>query len=399
MRIAATIATLLLAGASPAAEPVTVTPAPAATVAGAALPLNIGGRVEHTTDGYRRQWPGTYLEGEFRGTAALMRIGTDDIIANVSVDGRRVAHLVRPRPGLYRIEGLSDARHVLRVDVAGENQSGATMMGGLYAVGATRPLPAPVRARRIEFIGDSHTVGYGNISATRQCSGDAVWAATDTAQGIAGRLARRYDADYRVNAISGRGVVRNYDGGAGDTVPIAYPFTLFDKATRHDDAVWQPQLIVIALGTNDFSTPLHAGERWPTRAALRADYEARYVAFVTGLRAAHPAAHILLWATDLADGEIAAGTARVAARLRAGGDGRVAFVPVSGLAMSGCDYHPSTADDQVIVDRLATYVEAQPTLWAEPAADAPAVRQPFPPRPRRGNPDTDMISRGFDASR
>ena len=38
------------------------------------------------------------------------------------------------------------------------------------------------------------------------------------------------------------------------------------------------------------------------RAALRADYEARYVAFVSGLRAAHPAAHILLWATDLADG-------------------------------------------------------------------------------------------------
>ncbi|MEX7226972.1 hypothetical protein AB2C78_32660, partial [Pseudomonas aeruginosa] len=29
---------------------------------GAALPMHIGGRVERTSDGYRRQWPGTYFE-------------------------------------------------------------------------------------------------------------------------------------------------------------------------------------------------------------------------------------------------------------------------------------------------------------------------------------------------
>ncbi len=367
MRIAAALAALSLAGtapaAGPAAEAVTVTPAPATTVAGAALPLNIGGRVERTPDGYRRQWPGTYLEGTFRGRAALIRIGTGDIVLNVAVDGRRVAHLVRPQPGLYRIGGLAGGRHTLRVDVAGESQSGPTMVGGLYATGTTRPLPAPARPRRIEFIGDSHTVGYGNISTTRSCTPAEVWATTDPAQGVAGRLARRYDADYRVNAISGRGIVRNYDGGIGDTLPIVYPFTLFDKVARHDDTAWHPQLIVIALGTNDFSTALHAGERWSTRPALHADYEDRYVAFVTGLRTAHPGAHILLWATDMADGEIAAETARVVARLNAAGDARVAFVAVPGLAMSGCDYHPSTADDQIIADRLATYVEAHPALW------------------------------------
>jgi lysophospholipase L1-like esterase len=360
MRIAVTLAALLLSVAALAAGPVTVTPVPTTTDTGPALPLNIGGRVERVADGYRRQWPGTYLEGAFRGTAAVMQVGAGDTILNVSVDGKRVAHLVRPRPGLYRIGGLPDVRHTLRIDVAGESQSSPTTLGGLYAAG---PLPAPIRARRIEFIGDSHTVGYGNISTTRTCTPAEVWATTDPAQGIAGRLARRYDADYRINAISGRGIVRNYGGGGGDTLPIAYPFTLFDKATRHVDAAWHPQLIIIALGTNDFSTPLTAGERWATRDALHADYEARYVAFVTGLRAAHPGARILLWATDLADGEIAAETARVAARLRAAGDGDVAFVPVPGLAMSGCDHHPSAADDQIIADRLATYVEAHPALW------------------------------------
>jgi lysophospholipase L1-like esterase len=360
MRIAGALAALMLAGGAAAADRVMVTPAPPATVQGAALPLNIGGRVQRTADGLRRQWPGTYLEGAFRGRSALIRIGDGGIVANVSVDGRRVAHLVSPQPGLYRVDGLADARHVLRVDVAGENQAGSTVIGGLYAA---RPLPAPIRTRRIEFIGDSHTVGYGNLSTTRTCTPTEVWERTDTAQGVAGRLSRRYGADYRVNAISGRGIVRNYDGGAGDTLPVAYPFTLFDKATPADDAGWHPQLIVIALGTNDFSTPLKAGERWATRAALHADYDARYGAFVTGLRARHPAAHILLWATDLVDGEIAAATSKVATRLRAGGDTRVAFVRMPKLAISGCDYHPSTADDQVIADRLARYVDDHPGVW------------------------------------
>jgi lysophospholipase L1-like esterase len=378
MTIVAALAAIALAGATtppatpapapaPAPSPaatITVTPAPAGMAAGIPLPLHVGGRVDRTADGYRRQWPGTYLEGAFRGTGAALRVGPGDAILTVSVDGRIVARLVKPPVGLYRVDGLTPGRHVLRVDVASESQAAPTMLGGLYATGATTPLPAPTRPRRIEFIGDSHTVGYGNTSTTRDCSDADVWATTDTAQGIAGRIARRYDADYQVNAISGRGVVRNYGGGGGDTLPAAYPYVLLDKANRYTGADWHPQLIVIALGTNDFSTPLRPGEPWATRAALRADYEARYVAFVGALRAAHPRAQILLWATDLAEGEIATETGRVAARLRASGDRRVDFVPAPGLTMSACHFHPSTADDQRVADRLTAYVDAHPGIWS-----------------------------------
>ncbi len=355
-----------LAAAAPAPAPTTptVTPADAQTVPGQPLPLHIGGRVAPAGDGYRRQWPGTYLEGAFRGTAALLRVGAGDAVLNVSVDGRPVARLVKPAPGLYAVRGLGAGRHLLRVDVASESQAGPTELGGLYAVAGTTPLPAPARARAIEFIGDSHTVGYGNTSPKQDCTEAEVWATTDTAQGIGGRLSRRYGADYQVNAISGRGVVRNYNGFAADTLPVAYPYVLLDKATRYTRAGWRPQLIVVALGTNDFSTPLHDGEPWATRPALQADYETRYVAFVHGLRAANPRAHILLWATDIADGEVAAETGKVAARLRAEGDARVSFVPVTGLAFSGCHHHPSTADDQAIADRLAAYVDAHPDLWS-----------------------------------
>ena len=356
------IAMLVLAAAAAAAS---VTPAPATTVAGAALATRVVGRTVPVATGRQRQWPGTYVEAAFRGRQALLRVGPGDVILHVSVDGARVATLVKPAPGLYRIAGLSAARHVVRVAVASESQSAPTVLGGLFAATGTVPLPPPAApARRIEFIGDSHTVGYGNTAGTRECSTDRVWETTDTVRGIAGQLAARYGADYRVHAISGRGVVRNYDGFAADTVPQAYPYALFDKAQAADDSGWAPQLIVIALGTNDFSTALKPGERWADRAALHADYETRYIAFVRSLKRAHPRAHVLLWATDLADGEIAAEEANVVARLTAAGMRDVGFVRVPKLALTGCHFHPSVVDDTVIAATIGGYVAAHPEIWA-----------------------------------
>ncbi|MCU6455942.1 GDSL-type esterase/lipase family protein [Sphingomonas sp. A2-49] len=352
------IAALLLAAAS-------VTPVPAGTATGPALPVRVVGRALRVAAGWRRQWPGTYFEGAFRGRQALLRVGEGDVILHVTVDGTRVGTLVKPAPGLYRIAGLSAARHVLRVAVASESQGAPTVFGGMFAATGTVPLPPPAApTRQIEFIGDSHTVGYGNTAGTRECSQDRVWATTDTVRGIAGQVARRYGADYRVHAISGRGVVRNYDGFAADTTPEAYPHALFDRATPADDAGWNPQLIVVALGTNDFSTALKPGERWADRDALHADYEARYMAFVRSLRTAHPRAHVLLWATDLADGEIAAEEAKVAARLTVAGLRDVGFVQVPKLAFTGCHFHPSVADDTLIAGAIGRYVAAHPRLWA-----------------------------------
>jgi lysophospholipase L1-like esterase len=351
----------LLATSAPSAP---ITLVSTSVTAGPALPMHIGGRVERTANGYKRQWPGTYFETAFRGRSLFLKIGAGDVILRVSVDTASVAKLVKPKPGLYRIEGLADGRHSVGVDVVSESQAAPTVFGGFFADGNTRPLPVPGRVRQIAFIGDSHTVGYGNVSAKRDCTEAEVWATTDTSLGIPAVTARRYGADYQVNAISGRGIVRNYNGMPGDTVPEAYPYTLFDKAMRDVDTRWHPQLIVVALGTNDFTTPLRPGEPWATRDALHAAYEARYVAFVKQLRARDPAAHVLLWATDMANGEIAAEVAKVAEKLMADGQRNVAFVPVTGLAFSGCHAHPSTVDDDRIATALAGYIDAHPEIWA-----------------------------------
>ena len=195
-----------------------------------------------------------------------------------------------------------------------------------------------------------------------------MWATTQTQLAFGPLTAKHFDADYRVNAISGRGIVRNYNGSAGLHLPEAYPniinlenASILDSNMAADD--WTPQVVVIGLGTNDFSTPLNPGEKWKTRDELQKDYVASYVAFVQGLRATNPDAYFILMATDQANGEIQTHVKKVLDELKARGETRIAFIPMNGLTFEGCDWHPSTADDRKISASLVTFLDSQPDIW------------------------------------
>lgn len=326
-------------------------------------PAHIAGRVHQTGSNLSYQWPGVYAETSFVGNSAWFTLGPGKVIVHVLVDGQQVDTLVKPAPGLYRVAGLRSGRHTLRLNVATESQAGPNAFGGFALAAGARPGPIAPKARRIEFIGDSHTVGYGNTSPSRECSEEEVWASTDNSQAFGPLTARHYGADYRIHAISGRGVVRNYNGFAADTLPQAYPKVLFDGSVTDADKAWQPQVVVIALGTNDFSTPLNPGERWKTRQELHADYEATYVKLVQSLRARYAGAHFVLWATDGANGEIQSEVRKVVDQLAAAGERRVSFMPVNGLTFTGCHYHPSVADSRSISQQLIKLIDAQPDVW------------------------------------
>lgn len=359
MRLSALVLTLL-AAASPA-------------VAEQALPLNIGGRVvpvaADTAKGYTHQWPGTYFEGRFKGTQAAVRVDDDANILDIYIDGHLVRTITKPGEGQVEFGPLGDEEHTIRVEKRTEAAWTSAVFTGIFVSQKAEPLAPPERHRRIEFIGDSYTVGYGNTSAKRECPGDGVWATTNTQLAFGPLTARHFNADYRINAISGRGIVRNYNGGAGLPLPVAYPNALnLDqpglslKASPEGDD-WQPQIIVVGLGTNDFSTPLNPGEKWKTRDDLHKDYQATYVAFVKSLRAQNPDAFFVLMATDQVNGEIQGQVKAVMAALQTDGESRIAFIPMNGLSFSGCDWHPSTEDDRKVADSLIAFLEARPEVW------------------------------------
>jgi lysophospholipase L1-like esterase len=304
------------------------------------------------------QWPGLYFETTFSGRSVWFKTGPGDVILRVSVDGVPAGTLVKPRSGAWKLDGLAKGTHSVRVDAVTESQDAPNSFLG-FALPAGSRAVSSTRRRQIEFIGDSHTVGYGNTSTTRDCTEDDVWKTTDSSLAFGPKVAKHYDADYQINAISGRGIVRNYDGSEGDPLPIAYPFVLLDHGARFESASWKPQVIVIALGTNDFSTALHAAEKWPTRDALHADYEATYLKFLEELRARNPDAYIVIWATELAEREIQVEANKVVEQRKARGDARIEFLAVDGLAMTGCHWHPSVADDDAIAAKLIERIDAR----------------------------------------
>lgn len=118
-------------------------------------------------------------------------------------------------------------------------------------------LPPPsLSNRRIEFIGNSITCGYGVESTERDapfqdetCNHYLTYAA---------RTARNLQAEEISVCRSGIGVYRNYDGPrSGDKINMNTEYShtlLYDNSQQWDFSRYQPQVVCINLGTNDTST-------------------------------------------------------------------------------------------------------------------------------------------------
>ncbi len=319
-----------------------------------------GSAITTTTATY--QWPGTYFTAAFEGDEVSIRLDDGANILTVAIDGQVKDTLKKPGATVKTYKGLGKGQHVIRLERLTETQGTKGTFIGFFAPKG-KSLSIQPRARQIEFIGDSYTVGYGNTSTSRQCSPDELWATTNTQRAYGPLTAKALKADYQINAFSGRGIVRNYDGFAGDPLPGLYPYSLFDNQTEYKDDRWKPQIIVIGLGENDFSTPVKAGEKWADEAALKADYEASYVAFVKTLRARNPQAFFLL--TKYQKPVVGEEVEKVAAKLRADGETRIDTIGMDGFALSGCDWHLDSNDDKRISEQLTGYLNAHPELWQE----------------------------------
>lgn len=250
------------------------------------------GRVKDLGKTLQFSWPGVYFEGRFRGTGLGVVLDCAAADYDVQVDGVTVATLVTPGDTTHWINGLRDGEHTVRVVKRNETPGDISTFGGFVATpgGAVLSKPAP-RDRQIEFIGDSITVGYGNVSGTRDCDSEQLKRTTNTDVSHGALTARQLDADYQINGFSGLGMVRNVAG----ITPDATYRTYYDRALLNVDGdvwqnpgTWRPQIVVVNLGSNDF-TDLTPGEPW-THDSLAAAYRTAYDEFLRELRTRYGAA-------------------------------------------------------------------------------------------------------------
>ncbi|WP_307630089.1 RICIN domain-containing protein [Streptomyces turgidiscabies] len=333
--------------------------------AGVLAQVHTAGRVKDAGNTVQYSWPGVYFEGRVSGTGVGIVLNDSAADYDVQVDGSTVATLVPPGNTTYWVNGLRNRDHTVRLVKRNDTPGSTSTFGGFVAApgGAVLSKPA-ARSRQIEFIGDSLTVGYGNLSTSRTCTGDQARRNTNADVSYGALTARQFNADYQINGYSGLGMVRNYNGGSPDVTYRTY----YDRALQNvsgdvwqNPGTWRPQVVVVNLGTNDFSTAVNPGEPW-TPDSLAAAYRTAYTDFLQKLRTRYGADTTIV---AVAAGSYAGHVQQVVKARNDAGDSRVRqwSLDDSGLDFLGCDWHYSAHDDRLIADRLTSFISGLPTGW------------------------------------
>ncbi|KAG7381944.1 hypothetical protein PHYPSEUDO_005471 [Phytophthora pseudosyringae] len=144
-----------------------------------------------------------------------------------------------------------------------------------------QPEPQPVR--KMEFIGDSDTCGFGNegkASSAKNLFG-MKGRMENVYNGYACITARMFDAEEHALAWSGKGVHSN-SADWGPNMPALWKNTLASRPGDWDMSSWIPDVVVINLGINDLSPP----------ASAETDIVTGYATFLLEVRSYRPDAHI-----------------------------------------------------------------------------------------------------------
>lgn len=343
--------------------------------------LQYTGRIEWTNPKQPRFSLGaTYLTARFRGTGVTVRLKDEHRYGkwrnyyDAIVDGM-VVKKIRPEDDVtivsYPIStDLPYSEHEVTVVKRTEPNVGAGFFFGLEVNGELLP-PAARPDRRMLFLGDSITAGSGSEvpDGSPDCLADEWGQPVENADRAYGaEAARALGAEYHVLGVSGIGLVRNYSSMYDQrTLPQVWKLLhpQLENSATWDVGQYVPHVVVVALGTNDFSP----GDNPPAMPRERMDpavWAAAHIAFVSEIRAAFPDAHIVcLSSSMLTDGWPAGFTSltdqknalnMVEDHFVTGGDAKVHKLFVSKQS-GGCGTHPNVAGHAVNAMELATFVK------------------------------------------
>lgn len=310
------------------------------------------GRVDLSDpDRPRFDWSGVTIEAVFGGTSLTVLLDDGRNLYNVTIDGQPSVLATEPGQTAYTVaSGLPDGEHTLRLVKRTEALVGTAAFNGLRLDPGRglAPLPDPA-PRRIEFVGDSITTGYGNEGASATCSFTA--ATQNIAISYAAMTADALGADYMITAYSGLGVVRNY--GFADQLSQGTMFSVFNQTLANepgsvwDFGRWVPDVVVVNLGTNDFST-----NPQPERDLFLRGY----TDLLAGIRLRYPQADIVAVAGPIMLDPATSLIGTAVDQLRRTGDDQIHFVELENTLIIpddyGCDYHPNVVGQEKMARQL-----------------------------------------------
>lgn len=249
-------------------------------------------------------WPGVYLQFVFEGTSCSAVLEGKNCF-DLFVDGKKTAKVIvgSKKDTVELVSGLEDSTHLLILKKRTEsNFTSSVFYGIILDKGKNLKDPPPVPSRKIEFVGDSYTAGFANEYKGRECAVEktdsVIFSLTNTNLAFGPLTADRFGAQYQINAYSGKGLVRNFNGiDKGKELLYYYDKLLISPMNKSGNSPnvkfssWKPDVIVIGIGINDFQAdPPYADS---------SVFDSVYTAFLDRMRVCHPGVKFICCATTI----------------------------------------------------------------------------------------------------
>lgn len=304
-------------------------------------------------------FPGVQICSGFTGTSLKMVAKPQSGYFMCQIDGAQ-AYKVGLNAELDSVvtlaTALPDTEHQVKLMYVNEGYDRRPEFHGFIVDEGKSLVDAPpLSDRRIEFIGNSITCGYGvedtdKSSPFRDETSNHYFT-------YATRTARALGAVHVTVARSGIGVYRNYNGPkTGDKINMntEYLYTnLYDHSEEWDFSLYTPQLVCINLGTNDTSTS-GADSKLLTKG---------YKDLYAKVRKAYPQAKIVFLCGSMMKGDALALAKKsmdtAVSYAHKTGDKEVYrfdFTPQDGSLGYGASWHPSYAQHEKMAKELVPYL-------------------------------------------
>lgn len=194
-----------------------------------------------------------------KGDVRLKLESNGETYFSVWIDGIRKSNRIHAADGESTVtiaRYLAEGEHSIRILKQTDSRLSRTVLKELDLTGRLEAPPAE-RPLYIEFIGDSITSGYGNLTSGKPTDvGSSLY--EDATQSFAFLAAEALNADCSLVSCAGIGVVQGY---VDFNISDFYPCTSYyrDRSVKFT-AGRIPDVVVINLGTNDLSKKADAQE-------------------------------------------------------------------------------------------------------------------------------------------
>lgn len=322
------------------------------------------GRVDVRDSRYKiLSGPASTIEFQFTGNSAEVKIkniphqGYYNYIS-VEMDGEYL--------GRYKVDGTDFKPYVFaskkkaiknhRLVIYKATES----MMGEVAIDITGISAEPVAnssKKKIEFIGDSITCGFGNDETGLPC-GQGQWFDQHNAYYAYGPVvSRMLGAEFLLSSVSGYGMYRNWNSEKWeeDILPDVYDYLYLRRsASQPFGNEYQPDLVSICLGTNDLSDGDGKKQRLPFN---RYKYIGNYIEFIQKVYQKYPHTQIVLLNSPMVGGERNQILVECLKEVKNFFQKDVQHKPIeifefSAMKPTGCGYHPSIEDDKKMAEEL-----------------------------------------------